>query len=96
MKNLSEKDLEILSGKTARLWRFLPSHDQLVFLLKGLVEEDDRYLIFLGCEQINITVFWKIQNPVIKDGDITGYILTDGDIKIQFEESRIMNDYSLN
>jgi len=53
MNNLSEEDLELLSGKKARLWRFFPSHDRLVFLLKGLVEEGDRYLIFLGCEQMN-------------------------------------------
>jgi len=95
MKNLSEKDLETLSGQKARLWRFLPSHDRLVFLLKDLVKEEDRYLIFLGCEQINITVLWSIQNPVIKNGDVASYVLTDGDIKIQFEESRIMGNYDL-
>jgi len=95
MTNLSQKDLDALSGESARLWRFFPSHDRLVFLLKGLVEEKERYLIFLGCDQMNISVFWRIQNPVIEEDGVASYVLTDGEIKIQFEESRIMDSYDL-
>jgi len=95
MSNLSQEELNILSGESARLWRFFSSHDRLVFLLTGLVEEKDRYLVFLGCEKMHISTIWKIRNPKIARGESASYQLTDGDINIQFEESRIMDDYSL-
>lgn len=92
---LTTRELSDLSGKKARLWNFSPSHDRLAFRLDNSDDESVKYLIFLGCEKMSISTFWNIQSPKIEKGKSASYQLTDGDINIQFEEGRIMDDYRL-
>ena len=93
MTNLSNSDLKIIKGGNARLWHFSPSHDRLTFRITKSNENLVKFLVFLGCEEICTTVFWKVEQPLIEKSENTRFKLVDGKINIYFEECRLMDDY---
>jgi hypothetical protein len=81
-------------GGKGRLWDFSPSHDRLVIQLSdSTVAERRLYLILLGCTDIRLPTFWRIEAPVVSADD-SGFLFIDGDRRVAFAyEFQLSKDY---
>lgn len=61
---ITASDLARISGHAARLWDFSPSHDLLVVQLTD-PNGTESYLVFSGCERIELATFFTLKDPRI-------------------------------
>jgi hypothetical protein len=99
MKNalrITEGNLSLLAGKRLRLWNFSPSHNRLAYEVvpQSTGNNPEKYLIFIGCEEISTPVFCGIKNPTIgKVGTDLYRFFDSGVINITFRECVLGDGY---
>ena len=92
---ITSENLYLLANARLRLWNFSPSHDRLAFeIVPQLGGKPEKYLIFIGCEEISTPVFCGIKAPKIVKIESELYRFSDSaTIDIKFRECVLRNDY---
>jgi hypothetical protein len=92
---ITEENLSLLANARLRLWNFSPSHDRLAYeIVPQSGGRPEKYLIFIGCEEISTPVFCGIKNPTIgKVGPDIYRFFDSGVIDIKFRECVLRDDY---
>lgn len=87
---------EVLSGfarGTARLWSFTSSHDRLTLELNSADRANRKYLVLVGCTQIQLPSWWRVKELRIEPVH-SGFVLTDESVRVCFEhEFQLVDDY---
>jgi hypothetical protein len=92
---ITSENLSLLANARLRLWNFSPSHDRLAFeIVPQLGGKPEKYLIFIGCEEISTPVFCGIKTPKIVKIESDLYRFSDSAvIDIKYRECVLRNDY---
>jgi hypothetical protein len=92
---ITSENLSLLANARLRLWNFSPSHDRLAFeIVPQLGGRPEKYLIFIGCDEICTPVFCGVKEPTITEVEPDLYRFYDsGVISIKFRECVLRSDY---
>lgn len=92
---ITSENLSMLANARLRLWNFSPSHNRLAFeIVPKSGGKPEKYLIFIGCDEISTPVFCAIREPRIIELGSDNFRFSDsGLIDIKFRECVLRNDY---